>query len=333
VDNIIKIKSYYSFVKALNHYYLTKGEQNALFIHDNCEDFEAYKTELLKENYSKLIEASGVQSKEILEAFAESYNNELNAILVFSEKRISANTSFEICNLAMITGKLGKTANGIIALKSKNNSQGIFDMGIRPGIGVGAQSIEDADYISKVKKAWNINELPATANECHHKMLEAGKIKNMFVFGEDPLGCATEKDKAEKWFNNASFVVVQDYFMTDSAKHANLVLPASMPVEIGGSFSNTQKMIQEFEAEMPSKLEHNSIIQLQNIISESMQSVSKKHASVKEIFMEAISLLPSEQSAKHKFNYTKEDSGKGFCYGCDSVVKYFEDAYAKAMKN
>lgn len=334
VDNLIKIKSYYHFIKALNHYFLSREEQNALFIKDNCEDFEAYKTELLIEDYNKLIEASGIQNKEKLEEFAESYNNELNAILVFSEKRISANTSFEICNLAMITGKLGKTANGIIALKSKNNSQGIFDMGIRSGIGVGAQSIEDPSYISKVKKVWNLSELPAPAIECHYKMLEAEKVKNMFIFGEDPLGCSKEKEKVAKWFRNASFVVVQDYFLTESAKQADLVLPASMPFEIGGSFSNTQKMIQEFEAEMPSKLEHNSIQQLQKILHKfnaNHQSSVISRQTVKEIFMEAISLLPSEQSSKHKFNTTKENSGKGFCCGCDSVVKHFEDSFKKQM--
>ncbi len=330
VDSIIKIKSYWHFVRALNYLYLSKEIQNSMFIKDNCTDFDSYKEALLKEDYNNLIKASGICCKEKLEEFAELYNNELNAILIFSEKQINSATSFELKNLALITGKLGKTANGIIALKAKNNSQGIFDMGIRPHIGVGAQFVDNKSYVEKIKKTWKITEMPAPATECPHRMLESGKIKNMFIFGEDPIGCSTEKDKVSKWFANTSFILVQDYFLTETARQADMILPASFPFEIGGSFTNTQKMIQEFEAVLPSKIEKSSIQQLVELMNQFGISNAVKP---NEIFMESISILPSEiEKAKFKFVDTNESSTNSFHHGCDSVMKIFEEKFESNFK-
>ena len=77
--------------------------------------------------------------------------------------------------------------------------------------------------------------------------LESGKLKNILVFGEDPIGCAIDSKEISKWFTNADFIVVQDYFMTETAKTANLILPASFPFESGGSYTNTQKILQKFD--------------------------------------------------------------------------------------
>ena len=136
---------------------------------------------------------------------------------------------------------------GLMPLKEKNNSQGLFDMGICPKLGVGSQDINDKDLQKKLKKTWKVKELSDTLNECQYDSLEKGVLKNMFIFGEDPLGCAQNKVKVSGWLSVADFVMVQDYFMTDTAKHADLILPASLPFEMGGSFTNTQKVIQEFE--------------------------------------------------------------------------------------
>ncbi len=134
-DKVMKVKSYYHFIKAVNYYLVANGFENGLFIKDNCEGYEEYKEELLKENFVDLVEKSGVQFMDQVIEFAKEFNKEMNAIIIYSEKEVCAQTSFEMKNLAMVTGKLGKTANGLIALKEKNNSQGLFDMGICPKVG------------------------------------------------------------------------------------------------------------------------------------------------------------------------------------------------------
>ncbi|MEZ5148246.1 MAG: FAD-dependent oxidoreductase [Bacteroidales bacterium] len=331
VSKVMKIKSYYHFVKAVNYYLVSNGFHNGLFIKDRCEGYEEYKEQLLKENFMDLVNKSGVEFMDQIIEFAKEFNNQMNAIIIFSEKEVCAEASFELKNLAMITGKLGKTSMGLMPLKEKNNSQGLFDMGICPKLGVGSQDINDKDLQKKLMKTWKVKELPESLNESQYDALEKGTLKNMFIFGEDPLGCAQNKVKVSGWLSVADFVMVQDYFMTETAKHADLILPASMPFEMGGSFTNTQKVIQEFEAVLPSKLEMTSLKQLSTMLS---QFKMNGFESPKDVMMEAITLLPEEQQEeKLKFQFTKaENCNRTFNYGCDVVVKRFEEQFEQSLK-
>jgi formate dehydrogenase major subunit len=331
-DHTLVIKSYYHFIKAVNYYLISNGFQNGLFIKDHCAGFEEYKEEILKENFMDLINKSGVKFMDQIIEFAKEFNNEMNAVIIFSEKEICSQGASEIRNLSMITGKLGKTSNGLIALKEKNNSQGLFDMGVCPKLGVGSQAILTEGLQKQLKKIWKVEILPTIVNESQYASFEAGNLKNVFIFGEDPLGCAENKVKVSGWLSVTDFIMVQDYFMTETAKHANLILPASMPFEIGGSFTNTQKMIQEFEPVLNSKIEKNSYDQL-NALSKKFGLKTKK--SSKEIMMEAIQLLPLKtEESKLQFKYTNgHNCNRMFNYGCDIIIKQFEDRFEEAMKN
>ncbi len=331
VSRQIVVKSYYHFIKAVNHFLLSKGLENALFLRDRVEGFEGYKTMLLKEDFNILVSSSGVTSDEIA-AFAETYNNEINAILIFSEKEASGNSSKELFNLVRIAGKLGKTANGIIALKEKNNSQGLFDMGISPFVGIGGQQLSDSSYTKRLKEKWGVAEIASEETECLPSILNDGVIRNLFIFGEDPVGCAIDRKTIDKVFALPSFIVVQDYFLTESAKAANLILPASFPAETGGTYTNSQKVIQEFDQVMTSRIEKNSLQQLNGILNEfGIHSVENP----KDIFMEIITLLPEKKDhGKLLMRPTKEDNNKRFFnFGCDSVTERFEEEIKIVIRN
>jgi formate dehydrogenase major subunit len=332
VNKVMKVKSYYHFIKAVNYYLVANGFENGLFIKDNCDGYEKYKKKLLKENFVDLVEKSGVRFMDQVIEFAKEFNNEMNAVIIYSEKEICGQASFEMKNLAMVTGKLGKTANGLISLKEKNNSQGLFDMGICPKVGVGSQVIQSKNLEEKMKEKWGVKNLPKTVNGSQYDSLEKGILKNVFIFGEDPLGCARNKVKVAGWLSVAEFVVVQDYFMTDTAKQADLILPASFPTETGGSFTNTQKVIQEFGDVLESKIEKSSVEQINALLGKfEINSLE----SVQDVMMEAISLLPANQAKdKLQFNYTADKNcHQLFDYGCDVIVKRFEEHFEKSLKH
>ncbi len=331
VDKTVKVKSYYHFIKAVNYYLIEKGLHNALFIKDNCNGFDEYKKELVKENYEELIKESGVCCQESIEEFAAKYNNEINAVLVFSEKEISSNLSRELFNLAMITGKLGKTANGLISLKEKNNSQGIFDMGISSKNCIGYIDLADEEYIMNLTKIWNIDGLPAQGDKCMRELLNESLIKKFYIFGEDPVGCATDEAKVQKWFGDAEFIMVQDYFMTETAKQANLILPAVFPVETSGSFTNTQKNIQIFEKQFNGKVEIENYMQLVQIFNQFTETKVESVDDIRKEIFELFSIINKKEN--YEFIYTeKEDLNKLFKHGCDFVVKYFDEHFKESFE-
>jgi formate dehydrogenase major subunit len=331
-DSHLKIKSYYHFVRAVNHYLISKGLENKLFLKDQCKGFDDYKRQLIGEDYSKLVKESGVCCEECLVKFAEDYNKEINALLVFSEKHVSSNTAKELFNLAMITGKLGKTANGLIALKEKNNAQGLSDMGMFPDLLPGGKPNVN-ESIEKLKKVWGVNNLSNRVNENLFDLLGARDVKNIFVFGEDPVGCTMDPKSITTLLSNANFVVVQDYFITDTAEHADLIFPASYPIEIGGSFANTQKFIQAFTAVKKCGAAKTSYELLSDLLNKF--GVKAKYDSADDVMKEMAVFFEQDKMSEKKYMFSitaGDNANRLFNFGCDVLTKRFEEESEKAFK-
>lgn len=301
-DKVIKVKSYYYFIKAMNFYYLSHNQENRIFIDDNCEGYEDYINKLMSEDFSELLKNAGVCCEECLVELADEVNKIMNTVLIFSEKHISSNAASELKNLALITGKLGKTSSGIIALKESANSQGLSDMGIY-------------------------------CNDSIFDRMNESSIMNLLILGEDPLGCTNNKDLTEKLFKNVKFTVVLDYFLSDTAIAADLVLPASLPFESGGSYSNTQKTIQKFEKQYRTKPGKTTCVQLTDLLKVFGQEVNT--TDIDEIFSEAILYITQNLDKEEKFNFVHTETDnlfRIFNYGCDNLVKKFEDEFAQAFE-
>ncbi len=312
VNETIHIKSYYYFIKAVNHYLLTNNLQNQLYINQHASStFDEYKNALLKENFDELIKQSGSDLTTI-KTFAHTYNQKHKSIIVYSENHISSNASLELRNLAIITGKLGKTAAGLIALKEKNNSEGLFTLGFAEG----------TDSFNKIVKL-NDTSLIDKVNQ--------KQIKTWLIFGEDPIGTAINKNEVTTWFKDANFVLVQDYFLTETAQMANLVLPASLPFETGGSFTNTYREIIDFERTIDPPFEFCNIGQLISILK--TFNINHLH-SINDVTFEFLQQFSSiNQLPQPSFIYTTNDNNvRYFENGCDYVSHRFEKYFEKKLK-
>jgi formate dehydrogenase major subunit len=308
-DVNLHVSSYYHFILAVNHHLLSRGEENGLFIRDHCVGFDEYRKALVALDFDKLAELSGIQDGQIIRDFADAYNKELNAVILFSEAELSAHEARELRNLALLTGKLGKTASGLICLKEKNNAQGLWDMGIHP------------QYLPGGNDSGKTDNLLA--------LLLAGQISNLLIFGEDPVGCATDPDDTAKWLRQSEFLVVQDYFMTETAALADLILPASLPVEQAGTFTNTQKQIQEFEAGKPGPVGTDSIGQLTAILREF--GINGIHDSL-DARNEALTSIAAHPELPEKFIFTGDDNYNPlFNHGCDILVRLFDEEFNEAF--
>lgn len=320
-DEELRVISYYHFVKAAIHYILSHELENGVYLADHCSQFEAYKENVLAEDYNELLQSSGCSAETIAE-FAFEYNLEQHSVIVFAEKNLSAATCIEIRNLALITGKIGKTASGIIALKEKNNAQGIFDMGGCAALAPGGQNLKNEKVVNILKEAWERDDLPSDIDNSQMQLLEDGKIKNMFIFGEDPAGNALDKEKIKNWFNKASFKVVQEYFMSDTAQMADLILPATLPFETGGSFTNTQKFIQQFGKSVTGPVEHSNFEQLTAL--HKALGLKADYATPADVLLETAAILqklPAKNDVKSMVYTTHDNTNKFFEHGCDYLQK------------
>jgi len=319
----VKIKSYYHFIKASIHYIFSEGLENAVYLDDHCPGNKKFREQILAENFSELVSISGCSADDI-KVWADEYNKEQHAVVVFAEKNLSANACIELRNLALITGKIGKTASGLIALKEKNNAQGIFDMGGCAALSVGGHKIGDKDVMKILKDAWKTEKLPEKANTEQMTLLKDGKIKNILIFGEDPIGTALDKEKIKELLSKKKFMVVQDYFMSPTAREADVILPASLPFETGGSFTNTQKFIQQFGKTHPGKIEHNNFEQLKALYQ--ALGLDANYKTPSDVMLEAASILQKlPVTGLRDLNHTDHDNKSAFFEaGCDYLQHNFE---------
>jgi predicted molibdopterin-dependent oxidoreductase YjgC len=206
--------------------------------------------------------------------------------LVLGSKNLSGEAVKQLVSFAVAMGKAGLPRRGIIYLRGHCNSQGLADMGVSPVNLPGYRKVEDAAAREEVGRKWKI-AVPAAAGLDADAVLQSvdeGKVKAVFVFGEDPDSATAAR------LAKAQLLVVQDMFLTDLAKEADVVLPAASFAESGGSFTNSERRIQKLQAAIkPLSGKDNKQIMLALM---EMMGYYQKAAAAEEIWAEIGTVAP-----------------------------------------
>lgn len=149
-------------------------------------------------------------------------------------------------NLVLIKGSLGKRGGGLYPLDKENNGQGAWDMGSRPDRLPGHQALDNEEAIQRFERHWQ-KPLPRKPGMKAMEMIfgaEAGRLKAMFIMGENPVRAFPDSPRIEKALSALDFLVVQDLFLTETASLAHAVLPACSFAEKDGTFTNIERRVQ-----------------------------------------------------------------------------------------
>ena len=198
-----------------------------------------------------------------------------------------------IANLAMLCGKLGVAGGGVNPLRGQNNVQGACDMGALFNTLPGYSGLTNDEVFAKYEKLWKVR-LPRRpgkpATEVWDDILE-GNIRGLYVFGEDPVLADPNAGHAIKAIEKLDFMVVQDIFLTDTAKMADVVFPAACYAEKDGTFTCTERRVQRVRKAVDPPGEARPDWKIICDLSQKM-GYNMKYDSPKEIFEEISSLLP-----------------------------------------
>jgi predicted molibdopterin-dependent oxidoreductase YjgC len=119
-----------------------------------------------------------------------------------------------LANLAMLTGQVGKPSSGVNPLRGQSNVQGACDVGGLPEYLPGYQRVEDEAKRRQVAQAWGLEDLPSSNGLTLVEMMHAageGKVRAMYVMGENPMMSDPDLQHVEKSLRNLDFAV-QDIF-------------------------------------------------------------------------------------------------------------------------
>lgn len=325
-DQTIEVKSVYWLFKTLNLIALSRGLENRFFLNDHSPNIDIFRNKMQAQNLVSLVEKAGI-SVEVLNELVAEYNRETNAVVIFSEKGVSAASAIEIRNLSLLTGKSGKTASGIVALKEAANAQGLFDTGCALSYGI-EKAISEKRAGRKDCPESGIADISLNL----YQSLKNNEIHLAFIVGEDPVGCAKNPEVA-KLLEGCNYTVVMDYFMTPTAQQADLILPASLPFEIGGSYTNARREINVFESALPSKVNMDSLKQFSRIMYKlGINSVQTAEEARDELIRHLADTTPYPMQPH--LICTPDDSGqRHFDYGCDAIRKRIETELETSMNS
>ncbi len=156
-----------------------------------------------------------------------------------------ADTSTIISDLLLLTGNYGRPGTGAFPMRGHNNVQGVSDFGCLPNYMVGYQKMEES-VMSKFEDSWRttLNRKPGLQIPQMIEGVLEGKIHALYVVGEDTVMVDCGTPLTRKALENVDFLVVQDMVMTETAKLADVILPAAASLEKDGTFVNTERRIQ-----------------------------------------------------------------------------------------
>ncbi len=228
---------------------LEEGLQDKTFIKTRCEGFDEFEKSLEAFDLDTVEKITTVPREKIIKA-ARIYATQTPSSIIYcmgiTQHVHGTDNVLAVSNLALLTGNIGKPSTGVNPLRGQNNVQGACDIGCLPNVYPGYQSVASPDVKAKFESAWGV-ELNSTPGLTHTEIFDAlleGRIKSLYLVGENPVLSEANASHAIEAMEKADFMVVQDIFMTETAELADVVLPGAAFAEKDGTFTNTERRVQ-----------------------------------------------------------------------------------------
>jgi formate dehydrogenase major subunit len=159
---------------------------------------------------------------------------------------MGSDTSTAISNLLLATGNYMRPGTGAYPLRGHNNVQGASDHGAMPNFFPGYQKVDDPEIRAKFEKTWGVS-LPPKPGLDNHLMIDGihdGRIKAMYVFGEEMSMVDSNANYVARALKKLDFFVMQEIFFTETCRFADVILPGCPSLEKEGTFTSTERRIQ-----------------------------------------------------------------------------------------
>jgi len=239
-----------ALLNGMVHVILEEGIWDKKFVEERTENLEELEIVTAKYTPDYVEQITGI-SEEQLRAAARLYASPGKKCAIYygmglAHHATGTDNVKSIANLAMLCGKLGVAGGGVNPLRGQNNVQGACDMGALYTTLPGYSGLDNNDVFERYEKLWEV-KLPRRKGKAATEVWDAimeGDIKGLYVFGEDPVLADPNALHAVRALEKLDFLIVQDIFLTETAKMADVVFPAACFAEKDGTFTCTERRVQ-----------------------------------------------------------------------------------------
>ncbi len=237
-----------ALINGLMREIIVNGWVDEAFVAERAEGYEELKETVMKYTLEETERITGVPAAKIAEAARLLGTHKPGA--VFWSMGITQHTTgvlnvMSLSNLQTILGNMGVPGGGVCPLRGQNNVQGACDMGGLPNVYSGYQPV--ATNKERFEQLWGVEGLSDKPGLTVVEIMNAaheGKVKAIYIMAEDPMTSDPDLNHVREALSEVEFLVVQDIFMTETAKFADVILPGASFAEKEGTFTNTERRIQ-----------------------------------------------------------------------------------------
>ena len=308
-----------ALLNAMLHVIVEEGLADVQYIQAHTDGYEALKTKVKGFSPEKMEAICGIKAetiREVARIYARSERSIIFWGMGISQHVHGTDNSRCLIALALVTGQIGRPGTGLHPLRGQNNVQGASDAGLIPMVFPDYRSVEDPEVRGEFEALWG-TKLPAkrglTVVEIMHA-IHNNEIKACYIMGENPAMSDPDVTHARAALAHLEHLVVQDIFLTETAWHADVVLPSSAHAEKLGTFSNTNRQVQIGRPVVnpPGEARQDWLL-----IQELAQRVGLdwKYTHVSEVFNEMASVMPS---LAH-FTWDRVEREESVTYPADST--------------
>jgi formate dehydrogenase major subunit len=238
-----------ALLNAMIHTIIEEELHDPQYVQAYTEGFEELAERVRAFTPEEMADVCGIDAQTIREV-ARLYASSNNSIIFWgmgiSQSVHGTDNARCLIALALITGQVGRPGTGLHPLRGQNNVQGASDAGLIPWVYPDYMSVADEGNRKKFEAFWGTALDPEpglTVVEIINAIL-AGQIRAMYILGENPAMSDPDQAHAREALATLDHLVVQDIFLTETAWHADVVLPASAHPEKTGTFTNTNRQVQ-----------------------------------------------------------------------------------------
>jgi formate dehydrogenase major subunit len=245
-----------ALLNALLHTIIEEGLTDRQYIQAHTEDFEKLREHIRDYSPEKMAPICGIDAatlRHVARAYARAERGIIFWGMGISQHTHGTDNARCLIALALVTGQIGRPGTGLHPLRGQNNVQGASDAGLIPMVYPDYQSVTNPAVREKFEALWGTKLDDRTGLTVVEIMdaIHRGEIKGMYIMGENPAMSDPDVQHAREALARLEHLVVQDLFLTETAKYADVVLPASAWPEKDGTVSNTNRQVQMGRTALP----------------------------------------------------------------------------------
>lgn len=237
-----------SILNGIMNVILKENLYDADYINERTEGFEEFRKTIEKYTPDLVARICGIDEDKLIKAakmYAKADKGALYYSMGVTQHSTGTNGVRSTSNLQMLLGNVGRYATGINPLRGQNNVQGACDMGALPTDYTGYQKVFLDPVRESMEEFWHTS-LPNKKGLTLTEMMDAAENKDLsflYIMGENPMVSDPDLNHIKRALESLDFLVVQDIFLTETAKFADVILPAASFAEKDGTFTNTERRV------------------------------------------------------------------------------------------